>query len=366
MTILAATSPENPLDIDGYKLCQELVKHNGSDLHLAADNPPIMRLHGLLGPVEGYPVLSAEDIKQICIQLVGSANFKILEEKGDLDRAISLEGGYRLRINAYRQQETYALAIRLLPNRFFKLSDLGLPMHVLESICDLQSGLILVTGATSSGKSSTIASIVNRINQERACHILTIEDPIEYKHVSNKAFVSQREVERDTDSFSEALRRAMRQDPDVVVIGEMRDLDTMTAAMTLAETGHLTFATLHTSSAVSTITRIVSAYPAAQQAQARIQLADSLQFVISQKLLTKENGKGLSLAAEILVVTPAVRALVRESKGHQIKTAMQTFRNLGMQTLNQSLHSLVNKGEISYETALKHSEEKREFEMDSG
>lgn len=356
---------DSTLDINGHSLCHELVQQNGSDLHLAAENPPVIRLHGKLGPLEGYPVLTAKDINQICIDLVGADAFKVLEEQGDLDRAVSLEGGYRLRINAYRQQDTHAMAIRLLPNRFFKFCELGLPEEILESICDLQSGLILVTGATSSGKSSTIASIVNKINQERPCHILTIEDPIEYKHISKQAFVSQREIERDTESFSEALRRAMRQDPDVIVIGEMRDLDTMSAAMTLAETGHLTFATLHTNSAISTITRIVSAYPAAQQAQARIQLADSLQYVISQKLISKDKGNGLALAAEILVVTPAVRALIRESKSHQIKTAMQTSKNLGMQTLNQSLESLVYKGDINFDTALRYSEEKGEFVANS-
>jgi len=347
-------------------LLKEFVDRGGSDLHLAAGNPPAIRILGRLSALEGYGALSAEAIGDMIRRMVGENDYLQLSKTGDLDRAITLEGGYRLRINAYRQQGTYAVALRLLPNRFFSFEELGLPIRVLESICRLHSGLILVTGTTSSGKSTTIASIVDRINRERPCHILTIEDPVEYRHVSQAAFVTQREIGRDTATFGEALRRAMREDPDVVVVGEMRDLETMTAALTIAETGHLTFATLHTGSAVQTISRIISAYPASQQPQARVQLASCLQYVICQKLIPRDGAPGLSLAAEILVVTPAVRAMIREEKSHQIKTAMQTSAQLGMRTLNESLETLIAMKHITRETALGYSEEKGELRQDHG
>ena len=343
-------------------LLGELIERGGSDLHLAAENAPSIRIHGRLTSLKDRPALSATEVEDLIEQLVGHADFEELTRTNELDRAISLEGGYRLRINAYRQQDSYAAALRLLPNEFFSFEDLGLPIRVLESICRLHAGLILVTGATSSGKSTTIASIVNRINRERPCHIHTIEDPVEYRHVSQTAFVTQREVGRDTSSFAEALRRSMREDPDVIVIGEMRDLETMSAAMTLAETGHLTFATLHTSSAAQTISRIISAFPAAQQAQTRIQLATCLQYVICQKLIPWDTGAGRSLAAEILVMTPAVRAMIRDEKSHQIKTAMQTNSNMGMQTLNQSLEALVRTRRITGNTAVNYSEDRKELQ----
>lgn len=346
------------------RMIQELIARGGSDLHLAAGTLPCMRVNGILQPLEQYGPQNAEAIGDMVRLMVGENDFLQLSRSGDLDRAVSVEGGYRLRINAYRQQGTFAVALRLLPNKFYAFTDLGLPLTVLESISCLHSGLILVTGTTSSGKSTTIASIVNRINGERPCHILTIEDPVEYCHVSKTAFVTQREIGRDTASFAEALRRAMREDPDVVVVGEMRDLETMTAALTIAETGHLTFATLHTGSAVQTISRIISAYPAAQQSQARVQLASCLQYIICQKLIPGDSGQGLRLAAEILVVTPAVRAMIREEKSHQIKTAMQTGSELGMRTLNHSLADLIDARHITLDTALNYSEEKAELRQD--
>jgi len=349
---------------NGEELLRKLVSLDGSDLHLAADAPPAVRIHGRLDPLPGYGPQTAEDINNMIRQMVGEQDYLVLSKTGELDRAITLEGGYRLRINAYRQQGTNAVALRLLPNAFFSFESLGIPCQVLETICGLHAGLVLVTGATSSGKSTTIASMVDRINSERPCHILTIEDPVEYRHAGKAAFVSQREVGRDTASFAEALRRAMREDPDVIVIGEMRDLETMSAALTLAETGHLTFATLHTSSAVQTISRIISAYPSSQQMQARIQLATCLQYVICQKLIPRDDGCGRALASEILVITPAVRAMIREEKTHHVKTAMQTGTNLGMQTLNKSLLDLVERGHISLKTAIHYSEEKSEIQLD--
>ena len=342
-------------------LLHELVRLNASDLHLAAGNPPVVRIHGNLRPLPNRGPLDEETVDALILQMVGKDAFQALSDTGELDRAISLEGGFRLRINAYRQHDTNAAALRLLPSEFFSFEKLGLPINVLDAIRKLHSGLVLVTGATSSGKSTTIASIVDRINRERPCHILTIEDPVEYRHVSQTAFVTQREVGRDTQSFAEALRRAMREDPDVIVVGEMRDVETMSAALTLAETGHLTFATLHTSSAVQTISRVISAYPAAQQAQTRIQLASTLQYIICQRLVPWDDGKGRSLAAEVLCVIPAVRAMIRDEKTHQIKTAMQTNYENGMRTLNQSLEQLIASRCITRKTALMYSEEKHEL-----
>lgn len=336
---------------EARKLLQRLITENGSDLHLAADNPPMIRIHGKLIPLKDYPVLTADKTFSVISQLVSQPALEELQKNGELDAAFELEGGYRIRINAYRQQGTYAAALRLLPNRFFEFKELGLPINILEHICQLHTGLILVTGATSSGKSTTIASIVNRINNERACHIHTIEDPVEYRHHSRKSFVTQREIGRDTATFAEALRRSMREDPDVIVVGEMRDLETMSAALTLSETGHLTFATLHTSTAIQTISRIVSAFPAAQQAQIRVQLASTLQFVICQKLVPWDNGEGRSLVAEILIVNSAVRAMIREEKTHQISNVMQTNYDLGMRTLSQSLEDIVRQKRISAKTA---------------
>jgi twitching motility protein PilT len=340
-----------------------MIALDASDLHLAAGNPPIVRLHGQLCALKAYPALAAAEVSTLIGELVSEGDYDRLIKGGELDSAITLDGGYRLRINAYRQQDSLAAALRLLPNRFFAFEELGLPMQVLESICQLHSGLILVTGATSSGKSTTIASLVHQINNTRPCHIHTIEDPVEYRHISNKAFVTQREVGRDTATFAEALRRSMRQDPDVIVVGEMRDLETISAALTLAETGHLTFATLHTASAAQTISRVISSYPAGQQAQTRVQLASTLQYVICQRLIPWDTGTGRSLAAEVLVVTPAVRAMIRDEKTHQIKTVMQTNHDSGMRTMNQSLLELVESGRVSPHSALEYSEDKKEFHV---
>ena len=337
----------------------ELAERGGSDLHLATGNPPIFRLNGRLERLasEQHP-LTAEMISAVIAGTVGDEALDQLRHTGELDAAFERKDGTRLRINAYRQQGALAAAIRLLPNRFFTLEELGLDVRLLKRICSMHAGLILVTGSTSSGKSTTIASLVHEINKTRPCHIHTIEDPIEYRHQSLCAFVTQREVGRDTASFAEALRRSMRQDPDVIVVGEMRDLETMTAALTLAETGHLTFATLHTSDAVQTVSRIVSSYPAAHQAQVRVQLATTLQVVLSQKLIPWADGEGRSLAAEILVATPNIRAMIRDEKTHQMRTAMQTGSEHGMQTLNQSLLNLLALRKINQATALEYSEDK--------
>lgn len=353
--------------IDFEALLDCLVEWGGSDLHLAVSNPPLIRVHGLLRQIPGQSgELKPEEIASVVAGIVGEDSFDRLCQSGELDAAFERPDGTRLRVNAYRQQGEFALAIRLLPNRFFYLEELGINIAVLEKICELPSGLVLVTGTTSSGKSTTIASIVNQINKTRPCHIHTIEDPIEYRHRSLKSFVTQREVGRDTKSFSEALCRSMRQDPDVVVVGEMRDLETMSAAFALAETGHLTFATLHTSDAIQTVSRVISAYPAERQAQIRVQMASTLQVVISQKLVPWKNGKGRSLAAEILVVTPCVRAMIREEKTHQMRTTIQTGSEHGMQTLEQALLGLLAKGLIDKTTAMKYSGNKADMNDEMG
>lgn len=345
------------IDLDSW--LDELSSRGGSDLHLASGNPPIFRIHGKLQQLKEHEErLSAESIAAVIAGAVGDAALDRLRHTGELDAAFERKDGTRLRINAYRQQGDFAAAIRLLPSRFFALNELGLEMPLLKRICEMQAGLVLVTGSTGSGKSTTIASLVHEINKTRSCHIHTIEDPIEYRHRSLQGFVTQREIGRDTESFAEALRRSMRQDPDVIVVGEMRDVETMSAALALAETGHLTFATLHTSDAVQTVSRVISAYPAANQAQVRIQLASTLQVVLCQKLVPWTSNAGRSLVAEILVATPNVRAMVREEKTHQIRTAMQTGSEHGMQTLNQSLLGLLAQRKIDRARALEYSEDK--------
>lgn len=337
----------------------ELAKRGGSDLHLAVGSPPIIRVHGSLERLASQPnPLAVREVSAAIAAAIGEDALERLRHQGELDAAFERQDGTRLRINVYRQQGDLAAAIRLLPNRFFALNELGLDTGLLNRICAMHAGLVLVTGTTGSGKSTTIASLVHEINQTRPCHIHTIEDPIEYRHRCLQALVTQREIGRDTASFAEALRRSMRQDPDVIVVGEMRDVETMTAALTLAETGHLTFATLHTSHATQTVSRIISAYPAAHQPQVRVQLASTLQVVFSQKLVPWTGGGGRSLAAEILLAIPSVRAMIREEKTHQMRTAMQTGGEHGMQTLNQSLLALVAQRKIDRAAALKYSEDK--------
>ncbi len=347
--------------LDITELIEKLAAKNGSDLHLAVGEKPVVRIHGFLKPVHSYGLVTAQKIEKAVRKVISEDKWAEFERTNELDTGVTVGRGHRLRINLYRQQNTPAAAIRLLPDEFFEFDEIGLPPAVLERITDMHSGLILVTGATGSGKSTTIASIVNKINQTRACHIHTIEDPVEYRHRSGKSLVTQREVGSDTASFSEALRRAMREDPDVVVVGEMRDLETTSAALTMAETGHLTFATLHTSDAVQTVSRIISQYPAAQQGQARDQLASTLRIVICQRLVPWDNGKGRSPAAEILVANSATKALIRDGKMHQIGNVIQTGQSEGMQTLDQSLQEIMQDGYISRHTAAEYSNHPQDF-----
>jgi len=343
------------------RLMTDFVAADSSDLHVSTDDYPYVRRHGALIPLEGYDKLDEETVRTMTRELVGDKNKEQFNEENELDIAITLKTGERLRINIYRQMNKIAWALRLLPSRFFALEDLGINLGVLENICALHQGLVLVTGATGSGKSTTLASIIDEINRTRECHVHTIEDPVEYVHKSQKSFVTQREIGKDSSTFNEALRRVLRQDPDVVMIGEMRDRETMLAALTLAETGHLTFGTLHTSEAIGTVTRIIGSFPAHEQDQIRTQLGASLQYVLCQQLVPSKDGEGRNLAAEVLVVTPAVRAMIRENKLHQVASSLQTGGNIGMTTMNASLSKLVSERKITKEVALSRSFDKEDM-----
>jgi len=341
------------------KLLEEMVERGATDLHLIAGAPPCFRINQKLVMSE-YDVLTPAMTRSLVYSLLNDQQKKRFEEEMELDFAISIEGLSRFRGNAYFQRGSVACAIRRIPFNIPDLSELGLP-PIIESLTGKTQGLILVTGPTGSGKSTTLAAMINRINNERPCHIITIEDPIEYLHKNRRAIVSQREVGQDTKSFATALKYALREDPDVIMIGEMRDIDTISAALTASETGHLVLATLHTDSAVESINRIIDIFPPHQQSQVRIQLAQVIEAVITQKLLPKAKMDGLALACELLVATPAVRTLIRESRIHELYGVMQTSQKFGMRTMNMALFELARKGIISWQTALFVSQDPEEL-----
>lgn len=323
----------------------------GSDLHLSMGSPPQVRVDGHLQRLP-QPDLTPDVIKALVYSVLTDAQKKTFEQTWELDLAFGLRGVGRFRCNAFNQKGSMGAVFRLIPEKIRSLQDLGLP-PVLADLADRPRGLVLVTGPTGSGKSTTLAAMIDRINQAKPVHILTIEDPIEYLHSHKTALVNQRELHGDTQSFGLALRAALREDPDVVLVGELRDLETMEAALKLAETGHLTMATLHTNSAAQTITRLIDAFPAHQQAQIRTQLSLVLEGIVCQSLVPRASGQGRVAALEILVATPAIRNLIRDDKIHQIYGTMQTGQEkLGMQTMNQSLARLVEQRVITRETAL--------------
>lgn len=323
----------------------------GSDLHLSVGSPPQVRVDGHLRRLD-LPVLTPDVVQSLAYSVLTDQQKKTFEEHWELDLAFGLSGVGRFRCNVFLQKGAVGAVFRLIPEVIRSLDDLGLP-PVLGRLADRPRGLVLVTGPTGSGKSTTLAAMIDRVNALRPAHILTIEDPIEYLHPHKTSLVNQRELHADTRSFGQALRAALREDPDVVLIGEMRDLETMEAAMKLAETGHLTLATLHTNSAAQTVTRIVDAFPSHQQAQIRTQLSLVLEGIVCQALLPKANGHGRAAALEILVATPAIRNLIRDDKVHQIYSTMQSGQDkYGMQTMNQSLARLTTSRVISRETAL--------------
>src|SRR5436305_4337810 len=342
-------------------LLKTTVEAGGSDLHLTTDSPPQVRVHGELRRLQ-LPNLTPGDTKQLVYSVLTDAQKKRFEGQMELDFAFGIRGLARFRCNVFNQRGAVGAVYRLIPEKIRAFGELGLP-SVLANLADRPRGLVLITGPTGSGKSTTLAAMLDKINAERHAHILTIEDPIEYIHQHKNCLVNQREVHSDTQSFTAALRAALREDPDIVLIGEMRDLETVESALKIAETGHLTFGTLHTNSAAQTINRIIDIFPSGQQSQIRTQLSLVLEGIVTQTLLPRADGKGRVVALEILVPTPAIRNLIRDDKIHQIYGAMQTGQEkLGMQTGNQSLASLVQRRLISLESALNSSSNKDELQ----
>src|SRR5216117_1272383 len=334
------------------ELLRKLAEVGGSDLHITTGSPPQVRVDGHLRPLEGYRVLTSADTKQLAYSVLTDAQKHRFEENLELDLSFGVKGLSRFRANLFNQRGAVGAVFRAIPYEIKAFEELGLP-PVIKQMCDKPRGLILVTGPTGSGKSTTLAAMVDKINRDRREHILTIEDPIEFLHNHKNCLVNQREVNADTHGFAEALRTALRQDPDVVLVGEMRDLETIESALRIAETGHLTFATLHTNSAVSTINRIIDVFPSMQQAQVRAQLSLTLEGILCQTLLPKADGRGRALAMEILIPNSAIRNLIREDKVHQIYSMMQTGQDIhGMQTFNQSLATLFHKRQITRELAM--------------
>ncbi len=343
-----------------HQLLKAMIEKHASDLHLTTGSPPQLRIDGKLVPLK-MPPLSPPETKQLCYSVLTDAQKHHFEENNELDLSFSVQKLSRFRGNVFVQRGNVAGAFRAIPFKIMTFEELGLPKVVTE-LSDKPRGLVLVTGPTGSGKSSTLAAIIGKINNERNEHIVTIEDPIEYLHPHKGCLVNQREVGADTKSIKAALKYILRQDPDVVLIGEMRDLETIEAALTLAETGHLCFATLHTNSAVQTINRIVDVFPPYQQSQVRAQLSFILEGVLCQTLLPRASGPGRALALEVMVPNPVIRNLIREDKVHQIYSAMQVGQDrFGMQTMNQSLAALYQRRMISLEVALARSPDPEEL-----
>ena len=343
------------------ELLKTTVELDGSDLHLTTAAPPTVRVHGKLVPLKLAP-LTAPETKQLAYSVCTDAQKKRFEETQELDFSFGIRGVGRFRCNIFNQRGAVASVYRLIPERVRGFQELNLP-PILAKLSERPRGLVLVTGPTGSGKSTTLAAMIDKINTERQEHILTIEDPIEYIHQHKGCLVNQREVHSDTQGFSLALRAALREDPDVVLVGEMRDLETIESALRIAETGHLTFATLHTISASQTINRIIDVFPGHQQSQIRTQLSLVLEGIVCQSLLRRSNGPGRIVSLEVLVPTPAIRNLIRDDKVHQIYSMMQAGQEkLGMQTMNQSLASLYLSRQITLETAISASSHKEELQ----
>ena len=327
------------------------IQRNASDLHLSVGFAPTLRIHGDLIPVQGESITTPEQIESLINPLLSTYQKGIYQQSLELDFSFEFEGKARFRANVYRQKGHPSIALRLIPYQIPELDSLGLP-RVVDKLTDIKQGFVLVTGPTGHGKSTTLASFINKINHEKALHIITIEDPIEYVYPKGKSFIEQREMFKDTKSWGNALRAVLREDPDVVLIGEMRDLETISSAMTIAETGHLVLATLHTNSAAQSFDRIIDVFPEIQQPQIRLQLASTLEAIISQRLIPTI-APGRTLASEVLFATPAVRNIIREGKTYLTDNLIETSAELGMQILERSLANLVTTGKISEETATK-------------
>jgi len=330
-------------------LLDEVIKRKASDLHIQVGLPPMLRVDGALTPVPEADILDEEAIEALVFAILDEDQKQILLKDKEFDFSFAFGDLGRFRVNAFHERGNMAAALRLIPNEILTIEQLGLP-PIVEKFSEYPRGLVLVTGPTGSGKSTTLASMVRKINEQRASHIITIEDPIEYAHKSQKSVIVQREVHYDTYSFSAALRSALREDPDVVLIGEMRDLETIASAITIAETGHLVFATLHTNSAAQSIDRMIDVFPPHQQPQIRAQLSNILMAIVSQRLIPSIGG-GRVAAAEILVATPAVRNIIREGKSHQLEAVIQTGAEFGMQSMDKTLVTLIHDGTITYDEA---------------
>jgi len=354
--------PPPPVNVTLHQLLKAMTEKGASDLHITTGAPPMLRIDGSVVPLK-LPPLGAVESKALCYSVLSEEQKVAFEKTSELDLAFGVKGLSRFRANIYVQRGAVAGAFRTVPFKILSFEELALP-PVLAELTKKPSGLVLVTGPTGSGKTTTLAALIDKINNDQRCHILTVEDPIEFVHPNKLSVINQRELGSDTESYTAALRSALRQDPDVVLVGEMRDLETIEAALTMGETGHLVFSTLHTNTAVSTINRIIDVFPPHQQEQVRSKLSMVLQAVVTQQLLPKASGSGRAMAMEILVPNAAIRNLMREGKVHQIYSQMQVGQGKnGMQTLNQALFSLVQRRVVTAEEAQGRSTEPDEFQM---
>ncbi len=344
------------------ELLDIMVKRGASDLHLTAGVPPMIRIDGELVPEATFQPLEPADTQRLSYSVLSEEQRKRFETTRELDISFGIKGLSRFRANVFMQRGVVSMAVRQIPYTVMPLAELGLPKVVYEFIRK-PKGLVLVTGPTGSGKSTSLASMIDTINMERQAHIITVEDPIEFVHMHKKCMVNQREVGADTEGFAEALKYILRQDPDVILIGEMRDLETVSAALNIAETGHLVFATLHTNSTYESINRVVDVYPADQQEQVMAQLSFVLQGVITQQLIPRARGRGRILCSEVLVCTQAIRAVIREGKIHQVYSLMQAGQKYGMQTMNQSLYAAIMRRDITLEQGLERSTDPKELQQ---
>ena len=355
------TAPaQAPATVNLRVLLEEMIERDASDLHITAGERPKLRIDGEIANSNLEATLSPKDTMQLAYSVLTENQKKRFEMDDELDFSFGIQNLARFRGNCFKQRGCVSMVIRQIPFSIKTFEDLGLP-EVIRKMAERPRGLVLVTGPTGSGKSTTLAAMIDKINKERRGHIITVEDPIEFIHRHQGCIVNQREVGTDTKSFQASLKYALRQDPDVILIGEMRDLDTIQAALTISETGHLAFATLHTNSAAEAINRIIDVFPSHQQSQVRAQLAFVLEGVVTQTLLPKAKGRGRAMAAEILVVTPAVRALIRDDKIHQIYSTMQSGKKFGMQTMNDALYNLYMSREVSLDDCLRASHDQNEF-----
>jgi twitching motility protein PilT len=338
-------------DISLPSVLEGMLAYKSSDLHLTAGAPPTIRVNGELQPLDGFPTLTGDAVQRVMYAVMTQAQREAFEEELELDFSYALPGVSRFRVNVYKQKDNVGAAFRVIPMEIKPLSELGVPA-VVANFAALPRGFVLVTGPTGSGKSTTLASLIDLANRSRHDHIMTVEDPIEFLHEHKMCLVNQREVGTDTTSFGQALKHVLRQDPDIILVGEMRDLETIQVALTAAETGHLVFATLHTQDAAQTVDRIIDVFPPHQQQQIRQQLAGTLQGVVCQTLCRTADGRGRAVATEVMVATPAIRNLIREGKTHQIYSAMQAGASYGMHTLDQHLATLVKSRTITYEVGM--------------